>query len=122
MNIKIISVLLSIIICSSLYSCSNEDGDGGYARRRDQENAIMFRVYSNTPDVPITISEFYGGTLIIKDSWKGEYITKQYSTQFAATCKDETVLITGEVYVNGKLKLKKDGNKYIRLIVKDVKR
>lgn len=103
-----------------MYSCSDDD-DGGASKKEAQENEITFKVFSNTPDVPITISEFYGGTLVIKNSWEGSYTTKRWATQFTATCKDETVLITGEIYVNGKLKMKREGNKYIQLIV-DVKR
>ncbi|MDR1501573.1 MAG: hypothetical protein LBT43_03860 [Prevotella sp.] len=121
MRIKLFFILLSIIFLTSFYSCSDED-DGGYIKKENQENEIRFKVYSNTSGVPVTISEFYGGTLVIKDYWEGGYVTKQYGAQFSVSCQDETVLLTGEIYVNGKLRLKKDGNKYIQLIVNDIKR
>lgn len=118
MKTKIICVLLSIVVCGFLYSCSNEDDDGGYAKERDHENTIIKKVFSNTPGVPITINGLQGGgDLIIKDSWEGMYITKNYVVQLEADCKDEKVLMTCEIYVNGKLRSRKDGNSSVMLEV-----
>lgn len=122
MNIKIILVLLSIIICNSFCSCAGEDDDGGFARRRDQENIILKKVLSNTPGIPITITGINGKYLIIKDSWEGEYVTKKSVVQLEAKCKDKRVLMTCEIYVNGKLRLKKEANSYVMLEVGDIKR
>lgn len=119
MKSKISLILISLFIGFCFLSCSDDDEP---FRKREQDNKVTFKVYSNTPDALIVISEFYGGTLTIKGHWEGEYSTKQYATQFTATCKDETVLLTGEIYVNGELRLKQEGNKYIQLIVKDIKR
>lgn len=119
MKSKISLILIPLFIGLCVLSCSDDDEP---YKKRDQENNIKFKVYSNTPEALIVISEFYGGTLIIKDHWEGGYTTKQYGTQFSATCEDGTVLITGEIYVNGKLRLKRDGNKYIKLVVDNIKR
>lgn len=109
-------ILISIFICGSFYSCSGEDDDFGYSKLNNQENTIKFKVYSNTPGVPVKLSDFYFGTsLIIKDYWEGEFITKGWHTGFDASCEDETVLITGEIYVNGKLKLRREANRYLTL-------
>ncbi|MDR2913484.1 MAG: hypothetical protein LBV74_01380 [Tannerella sp.] len=108
-------IFISIFICGSFNSCSEEDDDGGYSKLKNQENTIKFKVYSNTPGVPITLSDFYFGRLIIKDHWEGVFRTKDWGTNIEASCEDETVLITGEIYVNGELKLKKEGNRHLRL-------
>ncbi|MUP36832.1 hypothetical protein [Labilibaculum euxinus] len=122
MKIKVILIFLSILVCGSFYSCSNEDDDGGYAKRRDQENTIKYKVSINTSDVPVSIRGINGLSLIIKDSWEGEYVTKKSLVQFEARCKDENVLITCEIYVNGKLRLKREGNAYVMLEIDDIKR
>lgn len=119
MKINRITLILFSFICIFFYSCSDDDDE--YLKRDNQENRITFKVRSNTPGVPITIDEFYGGVLIIKDYWEGEYVTKRYGAQFTANCEDKTVLITGEIYVNGKLKLRRDGNGQVRLIVNNIK-
>lgn len=116
MKKNLLIILLPFFICCLFSSCS-EDDDGGYSKKLNQENVIKFKVISNTLDAPVTISEFYGGNLIIKNSWENEFVTKDYGTHFFATCENETVLMTGEIYVNGKLKLRKEGNKRIELSV-----
>ena len=117
MKLKFIIPLLAVLICSTLHSCSDDD-----VSKDDQENEVTFKVISNTPEAPITISEFLGEHLTIKDYWEGKYVTKKYSAQFSASCEDPEVLITGEIYVNGKLQLKREGNRYIQLTVNNIKR
>lgn len=117
MKAKIVFLLLlSSIFCGSFFSCS-EDDDGGYAKKQNKENTVLFKVYSNTPTAPITIQDIPEGYLIIKDHWERQFVTKLYGAQFSASCDDKDVLITGEIYVNGKLLLKREGNRYISLNV-----
>jgi hypothetical protein len=110
---KVFFLLVSMIICGSFYSCSGDDDD-----KEKQENAVKFKVYSNTKGVPITISGSYGGQLIIKDYWERDYVTKQWVVELSATCEVETVLISCEIYVNGKLKERNDGNNHVRVSVR----
>lgn len=114
MKIREVLVLFFIIISCSFYSCS-EDGDGGFSNRQNQENVVKLKVWSNTPGVPIRLDCHFGQPLTIKDKWEGEYVTKQYGAQLTAICDDNTVLITTEIYVNGKLKKRKEGNSYVML-------
>ena len=111
MKISVVFILLSILFGSVLDSCSGDD-DGGYEKEKNQENTVMFKVYSNTPGVPITVSGM-GDDKIIKDYWEGETVTKNAVVQICATCKDKTVLMTCEIYVNGKLKVRAEGNSYV---------
>ncbi len=101
-------VLLSVSICA-FFSCGDDDYDGGEAKRNNQENTVKFKLTCNTQDVPVTLYG-WGDYLIIKNSWEGECVTKQYKVLFSAICRDETALLTGEIYVNGKLVNKAEGN------------
>lgn len=117
MKIKKFLVLLPIIVGFCLFSCS-EDEDGGYSKLDNQVNKVEFKVYSNTADVPINIEgapdSFY---LTIKNYWNTTFTTKDWGTEFDARCSDPTVLITGEIYINGKLKLRKEANTLLHMYV-----
>lgn len=116
---KLTVIMLLFVFSFFFSSCSSDDDD--YYKRDQQVNKIEYKVFSNTPDVPIRISEFPGGTLVIKNSWKGEYETKQYGASMTLSCEDENVLMTGEIYVNGKLKLREEGNRSVYLMVSGIK-
>jgi hypothetical protein len=119
MKIKNLFFLLSLIICCSFSSCSKDD-DGGYSKKENQENVVKLKISTNTPGIPIKLNCYFGQPLIIKDNWEKKYITKQYGAQLTATCDDNAVLITAEIYVNGKLRKRSEGNNYIMLGV-DIK-
>lgn len=119
MKIKGVLVLLSIIICCIFSSCSKDD-DGGYSKKENQENVVKLKISTNTPGIPIRLNCYFGQPLIIKDNWENKYITKEYGAQLTAICDDNTVLITAEIYINGKLKKKSQGNGYVLLGV-DIK-
>lgn len=116
----LVFILFSFFFCYTLISCS--DDDEGYSKRDNEENVVKFRVSSNTENVPIILSDFLGGTITIKNSWEGEFVTKGYGAHISAACEDETVLMTVEIYVNGKLKSRKEGNRYISLYANDIKK
>lgn len=109
-----INVFLLFIVYCLLFSCS-KDYDGGYYAKDNQENEVKIKVSSNTPGVPITLSNINGSPLTIKDSWETEFITKQWRVGLIARCDDETVLITMEIFINGALKLKKQANSYLNI-------
>jgi hypothetical protein len=115
MKLKSILGLLQIIICCAIfYSCS-EDADGGYSSKENRTNIVLLKVSTNTPGTPIRLDCYFGQPLIIKDNWEEVYITKEYGAHLTATCDDSSVLITAEIYVNGKLKKKCEGNSYVML-------
>jgi hypothetical protein len=94
-----------LIIVLALTSCVEEDID-------KKEHLVETKVYSNTPGALITL-QYHG--LIIKDYWYNKVVTQDYFAQVYATCDDPTVLITAEIYVDGKLKAKKEANSYVNL-------
>ena len=110
MKIRGVFCLISLLLLCSLSSCSKDD-DGGYAKLANQENTITYKIYSNTQGVPITLQS----GLVIKDYWETTFVTKEYSAQIVATSDDPNVLITGEIYVNGKLKARNEKNSSLRI-------
>lgn len=113
MKTNINLTLVYMFVFCILSSCSR-DYDGGYEKLNNQENEVVFKVYSNTLGVPIDLTGGKEGVLTIKDYYEATWITKAWSVGITARCDDETVLITLEIYVNGKLKEKKSGNRYVR--------
>ncbi|MDO4779544.1 MAG: hypothetical protein Q3992_00795 [Bacteroides sp.] len=99
----IILVITSLLF---LQSCDNED----YTDLRYVEVNVIRKVYTNTPGVPIIISPYKGGELIIKENWEHSYKTKNYFAGLDASCDNKTVLITLEIYKNGKLLDRIQGN------------
>ncbi|MCH7403471.1 hypothetical protein ACFOUP_04730 [Belliella kenyensis] len=106
--------LLSLKVCIAfgllmglfLVSCIDEEDI------RDKEHLVEYRVYSNTEGALILLSYY---DLTIKDNWSREFVTKSYYAQIVARCEDPTVLITAEIYVDGKLRAKMERNSYLNL-------
>lgn len=107
---RVLGALFSILFFISFMSCSKDD-DGGYAKLANQENEIEYKVYSNTKDVTMTLQD----GLIINDYWSEKFVTKGWTAQIVVTCKDPTVLITAEIYVNGVLKAKGEKNSFLSI-------
>ena len=102
--------LLVSTIC--LLSCSDEiDID-------EQENMVTYKVYSNTPDEPITMNGAGCLNLVIKNKWEKTILTKEFFAQIDATCKDRNTLMTGEIYVNGKLKMRRETNSRLMMSIR----
>lgn len=96
-------LLFSLLLC---HACSKDDSN---------LNIIRVQIEANS-DEPIRV---YG----IKDSGETgivikRYFEKTYETEskvfsIDARCEDENTLITIKVWINGKLKIDKFGNKYL---------
>lgn len=99
--------LLISILC--LYSCSDD------IDIYEQENIVTYKVYSNTPGEPMTISGAGCLNLVIKDKWEKTELTKDFKVRMEVTCKDRNTLMTGEIYVNGKLKIRKEANSLLMI-------
>lgn len=105
--------LLSLKVCLSfgliiglfLSSCIEEDLD-------QKEHLLEYRVYSNTEGALISLSDY---SLTIKDYWERSFVTKGSFGQIVARCEDPKVLITAEIYVDGKLKARMEKNSYLNL-------
>ncbi len=84
----------------------------GACSKEDTENTITVKFYSNSDTAPVYITG--GGTgepyLIVKKKWENTYTTENDCAGFDARCDDMEVLLTGEIYVNGKLKQRKYAN------------
>lgn len=105
---------LIVFILGGLSSCSDEDD---YKKLDNQVNTVTFKVYSNSPDVPVRLSDCCP-PLIIKGSWERTVQTTDYKVQIDARCDDENTLLTGEIYVNGRLKKKWEANGLLKFAVR----
>ncbi len=96
-------------------ACSEEEED--YKALENKETTIKVKIYTNSDDAPVYVTG--GGIsspyLIVKGKWENTYNTKNYFAGFEADCEDEKVLLTGELYVNGKLKIRKQANRWIKI-------
>lgn len=99
-------LIISFLFFSFLIiSCVDEDLD-------QKEHLLEYRVYSNTEGALISLTSY---SLTIKDYWEKKFMTKGYFGQIVARCDDPTVLITAEIYVDGKLKARMEKNSYLNL-------
>lgn len=109
MRSKIVAILLFMLASVGFSSCS-EDDDGGYAKWAAQKNTVKFKIYTNTPGAPVDLYSYFGSPLRIKDSFEGEFVTDRTFVGFLVSGDDGDVLITGEIYVNGRLVEKRHAN------------
>lgn len=80
-------------------SCHDDD---------EKEYKIKYEVISNTAGAPIYV---YNWGITVKDYWcKEEVSDRSYSHGLKAQCDDPDVLITLNLYVNGKLQASREGN------------
>lgn len=107
MKTKTVLSILSVSFFLFFLSCSKDDGT----------NEVTLKVYSNTAGVPITLSGggIPGNYLVVKDNFEKRWRTDWDQTYITVRCDDKTVLITVEVYINGKLKEKEHGNSFVEI-------
>ncbi|KGE14753.1 hypothetical protein [Sphingobacterium deserti] len=112
MNIRLLIHLLIILLGGFTSACSDDDE---YIDQRNKEHLVKVVVYSNTPDIPVLVDGVGPGgeSIYIKNYWEKEVVSKSYATRIVATCEERTVLITIEIYVDGKLRATADGNSYV---------
>lgn len=104
---SISTLLLSVVFFITLFSCSKDDNG---------TKEVTLKVFSNTANVPIILmGGFPQKKLTIKDYYEESWHTDWKQTYVMAYCDDETVLITIEVYINGKLKERGVGNGFLRV-------
>lgn len=104
---KKISVCLILLFCLLLcHACSKDDSNLNIIRVQIEANSDEpIRVYGvkESGETGIVIKRYYEKTF--------ETVSKVFSID--ARCKDENTLITIKVWINGKLKINRSGNKYI---------
>lgn len=115
MKIKGLVAFIFIVVGCFFCSCSKDDDDGGFSKKDNQENLVEIKVFSNAPNVPINLEGVGGGYLTIHDYWETHYTTKEWGVGFVGRCDDKTVLITGEIYVNGNLVERIEANSILKM-------
>lgn len=67
---------------------------------------------TNTPGMPVRLSDRDG--LIVKDHWEYTRVLNYgEGTGVRASCEDPNTLLTGEIYVDGRLHSRKEKNRYL---------
>lgn len=106
MRVKLFFLLTLIVGLFSLSSCSD-----------DEHMTVKYVVRSNTPGAPIAV--YYSHPrkkLVIKDYWERTFVVQRPLNAYV-TCVgesgDSNVLITCELYIDGKLRAKEEGNKSV---------
>ena len=106
MRIKLFFLLTLIAGLFSFSSCSD-----------DENMTVKYVVRSNTPGAPIAVSYSHPRkNLVIKDYWERTFVIERPRNDYV-TCvgksEDPNVLITCELYIDGKLRAKEEGNKSV---------
>ncbi len=106
MRIKLFFLLTLIAGLFSFSSCSD-----------DEHMTVKYVVRSNTPGAPIAVSYSHPGKkLVIKDYWERTFVIERplgTSVWCNGKSEDPNVLITCELYIDGKLRAKEEGNKSV---------
>ncbi|MCR4700849.1 MAG: hypothetical protein K5757_07885 [Bacteroidaceae bacterium] len=105
---KLIFYTLLILFTSSLSSCSNEDDDD-----YNQDNIVLYEIYSQDPNQKIRISfSRDGGSIITTGRWESAvrtdksecYVFADNYYEGLSPITDERPYVYAKVYVNGKLR------------------
>ena len=86
----------------------------------EKQALVKFVVRSNTPEAVVRVmTSFNNEPILIKSYWeKSGLVTVESGTyvRIGASCKDPEVLLTTQIYVNGKLKAERDANSNADLV------
>lgn len=112
--------LLKVLLCVGLgimvFSCEQEDDD---VRRQNEEHTVTMKIYCNTADVPVrVVGVCPNGYCTIKNYYEETSKTKHSSVGLSAHCDDPNALITLEIYVDGKLRVRSSDNRYVEVAAK----
>lgn len=100
-----------IALCSVLlFSCSKDEVD-----LDDVTNVVNFKVTSDSPNQPFEISATDGYHFKTSGNWEKKITTKNYFASLIIECDNPNTLLKGQIYVNGILVRKKEGNQYIHI-------
>lgn len=100
-----------IALCSVLlFSCSKDEVD-----LDDVTNVVNFKVTSDSPNQPFEISATDGYHFKTSGNWEKTITTKNYFASLIIECDNPNTLLKGQIYVNGILVRKKEGNQNIHI-------
>ena len=109
---KNIFLLLLVTLISFVTSCSKEtDLD-------DQKHSVEYKIWTDDPNATVCMVSYFGAPLYFKGSFEGQFVTDEYQLSFDARCDDPYVLMTLEIYVDGKLKQKLYRNHSLHTVIR----
>jgi len=115
MNTKKMLYALLPIAFVFVSSCSDEERDGGGNRIAVQKHTVKYKFYSD--DGSRLHVEGHGDDFEVKGPWESEFVTDEPHKKISVNCTNCNALITGEIYVDGKLKAKHSRNSRLQLCV-----
>lgn len=104
--------ILLLSFASLCSSCAEED-------IAEIENKVTYKFYTSAPGQSVKLQQCVGSRtpLNVTTNWERTAITKAKYAVMEASCEEPNTLLTCEIYVNNKLKVKKQRNKWIRISV-----
>ncbi len=104
--------IFSILLCAALFcACNNDDDEKTYiikyVMRADTDSAIQ--MLWPRPEPIFWVTRGYEHTDTIKES------DATYYVYIECRCEDTVTVMTGELYVDGELKAKKDTTSWLRV-------
>ena len=109
---------IALLLLSTLSSCSKDETDVVYIDELiAQENTVTVKVYSDNPESEITLGAECcpGRSLVVTGEYEWTVKTTVPVAMIVAWCDDPETLITGEIYINGELKAKRQANTYLKM-------
>ena len=110
---KILFVLLLFITMAFSYSSCSKETD-----LDEQKHRVEVRVKGDKEGVKIRMDSYFGTPMYFTESFEGEFITDAYCLSFDVFCDEPYVLLTLEIYVDGKLKVKRYGNRMVKSVIR----
>lgn len=103
-------------LCAALLAISCEDpNDIESIKRLDKQvNEVTCKVYANSYEL-VNLSECVAEPIVFRHDWMKTFETTNYRVQIRAVCDDPYTRLTGEIYVNGKLKKKQEANGFLTM-------
>lgn len=108
---RILRLFTVLTIALFTISCNSDE-----TSIEDQLNTVTYKVMANG-DSPFTINGFHHTNLTTRHKWERTEQTKDYYASISVNCDDPTVLITIEIYKNGKLIERREANSRLNINV-----
>lgn len=114
---KNVICILGIFMGLSFISCSSEET---WEELEAKENVVVYEVICSDANATVHLSDllYHPSIINVSSGWRGEVTSNSYSAPMTMQCDDPYVLMTGRIYVNGKLREERSGTSYVQVSCK----
>jgi len=106
---KFIFNLLFVCLATVLFISCDDEID-----LSEQVNNVTYKVKTDS-EVSFIINGFHGNNLVTKGNWEHSEKTKETFAMLCISCDSASALLSVEIYKNGKLLKKQEGNSFINV-------